>query len=146
MYFVAITHSKHLLRFREFLIEFCSGSAVHYRHWSDVRGKSHGVCAAQREEVLPRAQRAARREGEADSPGPPWGTRADHRASGARSFQETPVCGAELASPAGASERPGSGSRRCQFPGRTEAGRRFARSELRVGGPVSARSPNFWIV
>src|SRR3984893_1655389 len=142
MYFVAITHSKHLLRIGEFSIEVCSGREVHYTKVGNTR-QSDGVRAAQRQEVLPSAQRAPGREGDADSPSTPWGTRADHRASGARSFQEAPVRGAQLACPAGASERSASRSRGFGFPGGAEAGGGVAGFELRTGGPFSADSPSF---
>src|SRR5215467_4751640 len=117
-------------------VDGCSGSELHYaeKRWYEV---SYGVCPPQRKRVLSGAQCAPRWESASTASRTARGTRANHGRCGAPSFQETPLCGVELAGSARASEQP-AGSVQTRFPGDPEARSDVASIESRPGGPVSA--------
>src|SRR5262249_22310151 len=100
----------------------------------------------QGEQLLPGAQCAQGRQGEAASPCKA-GRASDHyRSSGTRSDKEASVCGVELARIARAGEQQQSGrSGEFQFAGGAATGWRAARVEHGTRGPVSADTPVFRI-
>src|SRR5256885_16875846 len=64
----------------------------------ESRSECHGFRSPKRERFLPRAQRAARREGAATALGAARGSSANHGTSRTRSLEETSIRGIELTS------------------------------------------------